>query len=95
MVANKSMADIRAMKAHMITFRLEKETKIDIPNTQIVHQSGGQYVAKGQGDINPVVAALSKLKLLDLEITHLPLEEVFMGYYQDSTSGSADQESQS
>lgn len=85
MVANQSMADIRAMKVHLVTITLGKAidpAKLDIGEAEIVHAEGDQLIAKVHGDINPLLRHLSKQDVKDIEITHLPLEEIFLGFYQ-------------
>ncbi len=82
MVANKSMADIRAMKAHLVTVTLKSKEALKIDNVEVVHHSDNQYILKSQGDINPLLRQLAKHTIVDVEITHLPLEEVFMSYYR-------------
>jgi hypothetical protein len=47
-----------------------------------VKTNGSQIVAKVHGDINPLLQQLAKLPVKDVEITHLPLEEIFMSFYR-------------
>jgi hypothetical protein len=84
MVANKTMADIRELKVHQVSVSLSKKVK-DIPvlpGTEVVQQQDTQLLLKVQGDINPVLQFLATQAVRDIEITHLPLEEVFMSYYR-------------
>jgi ABC-2 type transport system ATP-binding protein len=84
-VANKSMDDIRAMKVHIVTatFADPQVVKtLKLPGVEIAHSGAGRVVMKMQGDINSLMRELSKHTLKDVEITHAPLEDVFMEYYR-------------
>jgi ABC-2 type transport system ATP-binding protein len=85
MVASKSMADIRAMKAHMVTVTLAKsvdQKQFALSNVEVINATQNRILIKVQGDINPLLHHLAKQDIKDIEITHLPLEEVFMAYYR-------------
>ena len=85
-VANKSMDDIRAMKIHIVTITYNDSKNIKIPkisNVEVVNSSPGRIVLRARGGVNQLIRELGKQDLKDLEITHAPLEDVFMEYYKD------------
>ena len=44
---------------------------------------GGRVTFKVAGDLDPVVKAIARHTVADLEIAHPTLEEVFLTYYED------------
>jgi ABC-2 type transport system ATP-binding protein len=85
-VADKSMNDIKNMKIHLITVSLNNHDRLYLTSTknlEVVNSNSSKTILKVHGDINPVLHELSNHKLIDLEITHAPLEDVFMDYYRD------------
>ena len=84
-VASMSMAEILAMNIHLVTVSYPAGAKPlppDFPSAAIVSQSDSHMVLKVRGDINPLVHHLGRHHLTDLEITHAPLEDIFMEYYR-------------
>ncbi len=87
-VASKSMEDIRAMKIHLVTALVAGTVKPDdlkVSGTEVITASNGQVVLKVRGDLNPLIAKLSAYDVRDLEITHAPLEDIFMEYYRSES----------
>lgn len=87
-VASKSMEDIRAMKIHLVTALVAGPVNLDdlrVDGIEIINTSNGHVVLKVRGDLNPLIAKLSAYDLRDLEITHAPLEDIFMEYYRSES----------
>ena len=85
-VANKSMDDIRAMKVHIVTATYNDDKTLQTPkisDVEVVNASPGRTVLRARGNINLLIRELGKQDLKDLEITHAPLEDIFMEYYKD------------
>ncbi len=85
-VANKSMNDIRTMNVHVVTVTYNDTKTIKTPkisDVEVINASPGRTVLRARGNINSLVRELGKHDLKDLEITHAPLEDIFMEYYKD------------
>lgn len=84
-VADMSMQDIQAMKTHIITATFDNPLNahmIHLDNAQITQTGPGQIIIKTRMNINRVMGVLAQHKLSDLEVTHAPLEDIFMEYYK-------------
>jgi ABC-2 type transport system ATP-binding protein len=89
MVATRTMAELRRMQIHLVTLTMEREVatfRVPAKNTDIVRAEGNQLIVKVHGDINPLVRQIAKEHVKDIEITHLPLEDVFMEFYRSNPS---------
>jgi len=85
-VASKSMQEIVAMNVHLVTLAYPVTAaapQLKLPGTEIITATPGHLVLKIRGDINPLMAKLAGAKIIDLEIKHAPLEDIFMEYYRD------------
>lgn len=85
-VANRSMDDIRAMKIHIVTVTYNDAKALKTPkitDVEVINSSPGRSVLRARGNINQLIRELGKQDLKDVEITHAPLEDIFMEYYKD------------
>ena len=84
MVAVEKISDMKLMKIFDVSFRAEGvNPKIFTDqNTEIKSYDNGLIILKVKGDINPIIFKLSKIKIKDLEITHVNLEDIFMEFYK-------------
>lgn len=84
MVAVEKISDMKLMKMYDVNFHTENiDSKIFASkNIKIISHTDGMVTLKVKGDINPVVEKLAKIKVKDLEITHVSLEDIFMEFYQ-------------
>lgn len=83
-VAAEAMKDILQMRVHIIQAVAAKTVNpadFKLDGVEVLGSSGKSISLKAHGQIDPIVAALAKYKLTDLEITHASLEDVFMEYY--------------
>ena len=48
-----------------------------------LERSGGRLTFRFAGDLDRIVKALAAEHVVDLEVTHPSLEEVFLTYYRD------------
>lgn len=84
MVAVEKISEMKLKKIYHVFF----QSKIFVGDefaskeVEIVSHVNDQVVLKVKGDINPVMAVLAKLKISDIEITHVSLEDIFMEFYQ-------------
>jgi ABC-2 type transport system ATP-binding protein len=85
-VALEDIKTLHQKKMHIVEMELEAKLDIKIfndPQFEIVESSSTRVKLKVSGDINRFLDILAKLKVKDLTITHAPLEEIFLEYYQD------------
>ncbi|MEI6144490.1 MAG: ABC transporter ATP-binding protein [Candidatus Berkelbacteria bacterium] len=84
MVAVERISDMKLMKMYDVSFHTEGvDPQIFAGrNVEVTSHIEGLTMLKVKGDINPVVEKLAKIKVKDLEITHVSLEDIFMEFYQ-------------
>ena len=83
-VADKTMADIRAMKTHIINVSF-KQASIELPqlkDVEVSKTSARAFELKAKGDLTPLMKEIAKHELADLEVSHAPLEDIFLEYYK-------------
>ena len=83
-VADKTMADLRQMKTHVVSVTFTKGG-VSLPSFKDVETkktSDLSYEFKIRGDLNPILKEITRFELADLEVTHAPLEEIFLEYYK-------------
>jgi ABC-2 type transport system ATP-binding protein len=79
----KNIADFSHKKIKRITLKTSHNIKEEIKsvNGEIIELTGNTLVFDYHGDINSILAVLSKYTLEDLVIEEKKLSEVFMSYY--------------
>lgn len=84
MVAVEKISDMKLTKIFDVSFRLDgvDPKMFADQNTEIVSFLNGLVTLKVRGDINPLISKLAKVKVKDLEITHVSLEDIFMEFYK-------------
>ncbi len=84
MVAVERISDMKLKKMYDIKFHSENvDAKFfEDNNTEVISHVDGLTILKVKGDINPTVEKLSKIKVKDLEIVHVGLEDIFMEFYK-------------
>ena len=73
------------MAVHIVYISSNKvidEADFKLDGVEIIKYSGKTLELKVRGNISPVIGALSKYELHDLQINHANLEDVFMEYYR-------------
>lgn len=84
LVAVESLESLREKTQHVVTVRTTKPIpKTALANEQITvrHQAKNEVTFLVQGDLNPIVKLLSQYRIIDLEISHASLEEIFLEMY--------------
>jgi ABC-2 type transport system ATP-binding protein len=84
MVAVEKISDMKLMKMYDVRFHAENfdpNTLAD-KNIEIIDHTDTLTTLKVKGDINPLVAKLASIKIKDLEIVHVSLEDIFMELYK-------------
>ena len=54
-----------------------------LPGVSDLQVADGKVTFKVAGDLNPVLGAIAQRRVLDMELTHPTLEEVFLTYYSE------------
>jgi len=83
-VASEAMKDILQMRVHLIqavATQPIRHADLKFKDVEILGGEGKSISLKARGEIDPVMKALLKYKLTDLEVSHATLEDVFMEYY--------------
>jgi ABC-2 type transport system ATP-binding protein len=85
LVAVEDIKTLGEKKIHKIEVRFGDKFKADEFKLDGVDKideiSGGLLITVG-GDLNPILRAIAKHKVLEFEITHASLEDVFMKFYE-------------
>lgn len=85
LVAVESIKTLGEKKLHKIEVRFGDKFKVsefDIDGVDRIEEVAGGLLITIGGDLNPVLHVLAKHKVIDLEITHALLEDVFMKFYE-------------
>jgi len=85
-VAAEAMTDILQLRVHLVNAVAAKvidQADFKLKDVEVIGGSGKNISLKVRGKIDPVIKALAKYNLTDLEVTHAALEDVFMEYYQN------------
>lgn len=84
MVAVEKISEMKLMKMYDVSFHAEGvNPKIFAnKNVEVTNEFDGHVALKVKGDINETVSKLAKIKVKDLEITHVSLEDIFLEFYQ-------------
>ncbi len=85
LAAVENIKDLGDKKLHRIEVRFaDKFTKkeFELAGVDSVEEVSDGLVITASGDINQVMGAVSKHKLIDIEVTHANLEDVFMKFYE-------------
>ena len=83
-VAAEAMKDILKIQIHLV--RAVSTTPFNyrsfqIRGVKVVEEGEKQVTLKVHGKIDPIIKLLSRYSLVDLEVTHASLEDIFMEYY--------------
>lgn len=83
-VATENISDLLKKRVYHITAHLKKATGLPkLPEgIEKLPSTDTELKLRAQGDIQPVLDLLTKLSILDLEITHATLEETFLKFYE-------------
>jgi ABC-2 type transport system ATP-binding protein len=57
----------------------------DLPNVRVVTASARDVHLMVQGDVNPLLRRVAMLDVVDVSIATLEVEDVFLGFYDDTT----------
>ncbi len=86
LVALESIDDLRNKRIRNIDVTFENKVPSEleqIPGVVKLEKSANRARLKMVGDLNPLIAALSKYRLSDLGISHASLEDIFLEFYEN------------
>lgn len=86
-VAVESIKALGQKKIHKIEVRLGDKFKLsefEVNSVDKVELIADRLLITTSGDLNPIMQKLAKHKILDLEIVHASLEDIFMKFYERS-----------
>jgi ABC-2 type transport system ATP-binding protein len=84
-VATEQISDLVKKKLHKIEVRFVGKVlpaEFHIPGVEKVDEITGGLAITISGDLNQLIHILSRHKLVDMEISHASLEDVFLKYYE-------------
>jgi ABC-2 type transport system ATP-binding protein len=91
LVAVERVPDLLGRARRKVTLRLAAGEEVEelrgLAGVSDVERVGGQLSFRFAGDLDPVVKALARHHVTDLEISRPTLEEVFLGYYEGEEPG--------
>jgi len=85
LVAVESIKQLGEKKLHKIEVRFSDKfstSEFMVEGVEKVDEIPSGLLITASGDLNPVLRALAKHTVIDLEITHASLEDVFMKFYE-------------
>ena len=85
-ITEQSMNKIRGLKIHLVEAKTEKPIKLaslKLKGVEVVDYTDENVRLKVHGDLNEVLHILTKHKLVDLNVEHASLEDVFLEHYKD------------
>ncbi|MFA5866393.1 MAG: ABC transporter ATP-binding protein [Actinomycetota bacterium] len=86
LVTVEKVHELESKKVHRVTAIFSDEVKtgeFDLPGVSITRQNDRSIELKIKGEIDPVIKALARHKLVDLDFEHASLEEIFLEFYGD------------
>jgi len=84
-VSIENIKSLGEKRLHKIEVRFADNfnlSELKIPNIEQIDSIGNSISITVKGDLNPVLDVITRHKILDLEITHASLEDVFMKFYE-------------
>ncbi|MCC7289628.1 ABC transporter ATP-binding protein [bacterium] len=85
LVANETMQTLRQMHVHSVRVVFAKSIPselLNLKNATVQSQQDKALTLHVTGDLNPCLQLVSKHKIVDIQIDHVSLEDMFMRYYQ-------------
>lgn len=85
LVAVESIKELADKKMHKIEVRFNDKFKLSdfqVDGVETVEQVANGLLITAGGNLNPLLRALAKHNVVDFEITHASLEDVFMKFYE-------------
>ncbi|MGD9736027.1 MAG: ABC transporter ATP-binding protein [Solirubrobacterales bacterium] len=91
LIAVERVEDLLGRASRRVSVRLAAGEGVEelrnLPGVSGLEAADGLVSFRFAGDLDPVVKALARHHVLDLELNHPDLEEVFLGYYEGREGG--------
>lgn len=84
LVAVEEVSQLESKKVHRVHAVFTdgfKPAEFDLPGVSITRSNDHSIEMKVKGEIDPVIKALSKHQIIDLDFEHASLEDVFLEFY--------------
>ena len=85
LVSIENIKDLGDKKIHKIQVRFNDKyshKEFEIKGVDKIEEISDGLILTTSGDVNPIMKKLASHKLLDLEITHASLEDLFLKFYE-------------
>lgn len=85
MVAVEPVSRLGGKRLHKIEVRFAdkfKKNDFNFDGVESIEEIPQGLILTVGGDLNPIIGRLAKYKVIDLEITHASLEEIFLKFYE-------------
>ncbi len=87
LVAIERVADLLSRTQRRVSVQFEQEIDLDElranAGVRELHADGVRVTFMVTGELDPIIKAISRHHVVDLELAHLTLEEVFLTYYDE------------
>ncbi len=91
LVAVERMDDLLGKARRLVSVRFADQAALErlaaVPGVSDLQVEDGRASFSVAGDLDPMVKALASHHVLDMEVVHPSLEQVFLGYYQEEEQG--------
>jgi ABC-2 type transport system ATP-binding protein len=88
LIAVGRVADLLDKTPHRVSVRFAERVDPaelrNVPGVSALETDGARITFRVAGDLDPAVKAVARHGVVDLEVTHPTLEEVFLTYYEDA-----------
>jgi len=84
LVAVERVSELESKKVHSVNAKFAGQidpADFELPGVRIISHNAESIDIKIMGDIDPVIKALGKYTVIDLDFEHASLEEVFLEFY--------------
>lgn len=85
LVASETLDTLRRKNIHQVSVQFSKTvdvSKLQLKDIEVIKHQANTLIVNVRGDLNFFLAEITKNKIVDIEITHLSLEELFLRYYK-------------
>ena len=91
LIAVERVSDLLGKARRTVTLELADSADLDelrgLPNVTDLQVLDGRVTFKVSGDLDAAIKAVARHHVLDMELTHPTLEEVFLTYYREEGEG--------
>jgi ABC-2 type transport system ATP-binding protein len=91
LIAVERIADLLGKARRTVILELADSADLDelrrLPNVTDLQVLDGRVTFKASGDLDAAIKAVARHHVLDMELTHPTLEEVFLSYYREGEEG--------